>query len=219
MDPKVQIRIMIVDDHAMLRKGLAVFLLSYPDLELVGEAANGKEALDLCAEKRPDVVLMDLLMPIMDGIAATRHIRHSFPEIQVIALTSFGEELLIKNVLEAGAISYLFKKVSADDLANAIRAAKNGISTFAPEVTEILVKSVQRPHSISDELTSREREVLALVVKGLGNSEISEELVISPHTTKSHVSSILAKMDVTSRYEAIVKVLEHNITLGSFYVS
>ena len=219
MDPEAQIRIVIVDDHAMLRKGLAVFLMSYPDLKLVGEAANGKDALVVCADKQPDIVLMDLLMPIMDGIATTRHIRHEFPEIRVIALTSFGEEVLIRDVLQAGAISYLFKKVSADDLANAIRAAMNGISTFAPEVTDILIESVRHPRAIAEELTTREREVLALVVKGLGNGEISAQLVISPHTTKSHVSSILAKMGVTSRYEAIVKVMEHNIKLGSFYVS
>src|SRR6185369_11773804 len=111
-------------DHAMLRKGLAVFLNSYPDLELVGEAANGKEGLALCAEKHPDIVLMDLMMPIMNGIAATRFIRHDFPETQVIALTSFGEETLIKDVLAAGAIGYLFKKISAEDLAAAIRAAR-----------------------------------------------------------------------------------------------
>src|SRR5215207_10395031 len=112
MDSQVPIRVVIVDDHAMLRKGLAVFLMSYPDLQLVGDATNGKEGLALCADKQPDVVLMDLMMPIMDGITAARLIRHDFPHIKVIALTSFGEETLIKDVLEAGVISYLFKKVS-----------------------------------------------------------------------------------------------------------
>ena len=147
------IRVMIVDDHAMLRKGLYVFLMSYPDLKLVGEAANGKEALTLCATVQPDVVLMDLMMPMMDGITATRLIRTDFPEIQVIALTSFGEERLIKNVLEAGALSYLFKKVSADNLALAIRAAKNGLSTYAPEVTDILARSIRQPHLMFEDLT------------------------------------------------------------------
>jgi two-component system, NarL family, response regulator LiaR len=215
---KDRIRIVIIDDHAMLRKGLAVFLNSYPDLELVGEAANGKEGLTLCADKRPDVVLMDLMMPIMDGMAATRLIRHDFPEIQVIALTSFGEEALIKEALAAGAISYLFKKISADDLAAAIRAARQGISTYAPEVTEILVRSIREPHPIFESLTPREREVLSLMVKGMGNSEISTQLVISLSTTKAHVSAILAKLGVASRTEAIVMVLEHNLSLGTFYI-
>ena len=212
------IRVVIVDDHAMLRQGLAAFLMSYDDLKLVGEAANGKEGLALCADKQPDIVLMDLMMPIMDGITTTRLIRQDFPDIQVIALTSFGEEKLIKDVLEAGAISYLFKKISADDLAKAIRAAQNGISTFAPEVTDILVQSLQKPKSLFEILTPREREVLALMIKGMGNMEISNQLVISPSTTKSHVSSILAKLGVASRTEVIVMVLEHNLNLGNFYI-
>ena len=212
-----RIRVAIVDDHAMLRKGLAVFLASYDDLKLVGEAANGKEALALCADKQPDVVLMDLMMPIMDGITATRLIRHDFPDTQVIALTSFGEERLIKDVLEAGAISYLFKKISADDLARAIRAARDGISTYAPEVTDILVRSIRQPHSIFENLTPREREVLSLMVKGMGNDEIASTLVISLSTTKSHVSSILAKLGVASSTEAIVMVLEHNLNSGDLY--
>jgi two-component system, NarL family, response regulator LiaR len=213
-----QIRIVIVDDHAMLRKGLAVFLNSYSDLELVGEAANGKEGLALCADKHPDVVLMDLMMPIMDGITATHFIHHDFPEIKIIALTSFGEETLIKDALAAGAISYLFKKISAEDLAAAIRAAQRGASTYAPEVTEILIRSIREPHPIFENLTPREREVLSLMVKGMGNNEISNQLVISPSTTKAHVSSILAKLGVASRTEAIVLVLERNLNLGTFYI-
>src|SRR5579859_5610688 len=179
------IQVVIVDDHAMLRKGLTVFLLSYSDLKLVGEAANGEEALALVAEKHPNVVLMDLMMPIMDGITATRLIRRDYPETQVIALTSFAEASLIKGVLEAGAISYLFKKVSADDLAKAIRVARAGFSTFAPEVTEILVQSIQQPAEAFQSLTARERDVLALMAKGLGNNEIAAQLKISLSTTKS----------------------------------
>ena len=202
----------------MLRKGLAVFLMSYPDLELVGEAANGKEALKLCTDQQPDIVLMDLLMPIMDGITATRHIHDKFPDIQVIALTSFGEERLIRDVIAAGAISYLFKKVSADDLAQAIRAARDGISTYAPEVTEILIQSLQKPKSRFETLTPRETEVLELIVKGMGNNEIATLLVISPSTTKSHVSSILAKLGVTSRTEVIAMVMEDSFHLEDFYI-
>ncbi len=212
------IRVVIVDDHAMLRKGLAVFLLSYGDLRLVGEAANGEEALVVCAEKHPNIVLMDLMMPIMDGVTATRLIRRDYPDIQVIALTSFGEETLIKSVLEAGAISYLFKKVSADDLAKAIRAAQAGYSTFAPEVTEILARSVEQPTAAFQSLTVREREVLALMVKGMGNNEIAAQLMISRSTTKSHVSNILSKLDLGSRTEVIVKVLEHNLNTGTFII-
>lgn len=218
MNPLTPIRIGIVDDHAMLRKGLAVFLMSYDDLKLVGEAANGREALALCADKQPDIILMDLLMPIMDGITATRHIRTSFPEIKVIALTSFGEERLIKEVLVAGAISYLFKKISADDLAKAIRAAHNGISTYATEVTAILIQSLQKPKSYFENLTPREREVLALMVKGTGNNEIATLLTIELSTAKSHVSSILDKLGVTSRTAAIALVLEDSFNLGDYYI-
>lgn len=212
------IRIVIVDDHAMLRKGLGVFLMSYPDLELVGEASNGKEALTLCADKRPDIVLMDLMMPIMDGIVTTRLIHRDFPDIAVIVLTSFGEERLIKEVLEAGALSYLFKKISADDLATAIRSAKEGIATYAPEVTEILIQSLQSPKPLFDVLTPREREVLGLMVKGFGNNDIAENLNITISTTKSHVSSVLSKLGVSSRTEAIILVLAHNLNLGAFYI-
>ena len=218
MVTQAPIRIVIVDDHAMLRKGLGVFLMSYDDLQLVGEAANGKEALTVCAELLPDIVLMDLLMPIKDGISATRLIRQNFPNTQVIALTSFGEERLIKEVLVAGAISYLFKKVSANDLAKAIRDAHNKISTFAPEVTDILVKSIRKPEPTIDTLTPREVEVLGLLIKGMGNHEISDVLTISGATTKNHVSNILAKLGVSSRIEAVILMLEHNLTIGAFYV-
>ena len=218
MDSQTPIRIVIVDDHAMLRKGLAVFLNSYADLKLVGEAANGKEALALCADKQPDIVLMDLLMPIMDGITATRLICDTFPDVRVIALTSFGEERLIKDVLEAGAISYLFKKISADDLANAIRAARDGISTYASEVTEILIQSLQKPKSLFETLTPREHEVLALMVKGMGNNEIADTLMIELSTTKSHVGSILSKLGVGSRTEVIAMVIEASFHLGDHYI-
>jgi two-component system, NarL family, response regulator LiaR len=210
VDTQNLIEVAIVDDHAMLRKGLAAFLRSYSDLRLVGEAANGEEALVLCAEKHPHVVLMDLMMPIMDGVTATRLIRRDYPTVQVIALTSFGEETLIRAALEAGAISYLFKQISADDLAKAIRAAKAGFPTFAPEVTEILIRSIQFPGLSFQDLTAREKELLALMVKGMGNKEISAQLMISLSTTKSHVSNILSKLGLGTRTEAIVKILEHN---------
>ena len=216
MDPQMPIRIVIVDDHAMLRRGLAAFLMSYADLKLVGEAVNGKDAVALCTRERPDVVLMDLMMPMMDGIAATHLIRHNLPETQVIALTSFSEARLIKDALGAGAISYLFKNVSANDLANAIRAARDGISTYAPEVSDILALSIRQPRPMFQSLTPREREVLSLMVEGKGNSEIADTLTISLSTTKSHVSSVLAKLGASSRTEVIVMILEHNFNWGTF---
>jgi NarL family two-component system response regulator LiaR len=138
--------------------------------------------------------------------------------VQVIALTSFGEERLIKEVLTAGAISYLFKKISADDLAHAIRAAHQGISTYAPEVTDILVQSLQKPKSLFETLTPREREVMVLMVKGMGNNEISDTLMIELSTTKSHVGAILSKLGVTSRTEVIAMVMENSFNLGDFYI-
>jgi len=212
------IRVIVVDDHAMLRKGLAVFLLSYSDLQLVGEAANGEEALAVCAETHPDVVLMDLMMPIMNGVTATRLIRQDYPATQVIALTSFGEETLIRDALQAGAIGYLFKKIAADDLAKAIRAAKAGLSTYAPEVTKILIQSVQQPTAAFQSLTAREQEVLALIVKGMSNHEIATQLVISLSTAKTHVSKILSKLGLANRTEIIIKVMEHSLDSGTFYV-
>ncbi len=218
MDVQTPIRIVIVDDHAMLRKGLAVFLMSYPDLHLIGEASNGREALALCEEKRPDIVLMDLLMPIMDGITATRLIHQALPDVQIIALTSFGEERLIKEVIAAGAIGYLFKKVSADDLANAIRSAYNGVATYAEEVADILVQSFQKPKSRFEMLTPREHEVMLQMVKGMANHEIASQLQIELSTTKSHVASILSKLGVTSRSEVITMALEDNFNLGDYYI-
>jgi NarL family two-component system response regulator LiaR len=205
------IRVLIVDDHAMLRRGLVTFLLSFDDLELVGEAANGVEALRLCDEVQPDVVLMDLVMPEMDGSTATRAIRQHHPQVQVIALTSFREEELVQGALEAGAIGYLLKNASADELADAIRAAHAGRPTLAPEAAEALIHAATHPPALSQDLTPREREVLALMVEGLRNAEIAERLTVSPSTVKFHVSQILSKLGVSSRTEAVALALQHNL--------
>ena len=197
------IRVMIVDDHEMVRSGLAVFLETCDDIRMVGEAASGEEALRLCAEVNPDILIMDLVMPGMNGIEATRVIRERFPHIQIIALTSFKEEELVHSALQAGAIGYLLKNVSIDELAAAIRNAHAGKSTLAPEATQILIESVTRPASPGYDLTEREREVLALMVRGYSNRKIADELVISASTVKNHVSSILAKLAVSSRSEAV----------------
>ena len=206
-----RIRVMIVDDHAMVRQGLAAFLKAFDDLELVGEAANGEEVLPLAASVQPDVVLMDLVMDQMDGAAATRAIRQNYPHVQVIALTSFREELLVRKALQAGAISYLLKNVSADELAAAIRAAHMGRSTLAPEAAEALVRAAAQPPERGFDLTARERDVLELMVKGLSNVEIAESLVVSQSTIKTHVSSILAKLGVASRTEAVALAIQHHL--------
>jgi NarL family two-component system response regulator LiaR len=206
-----RIRVVIVDDHAMVRRGLAAFLKVFADLELAGEAACGEEAVRLCAELRPDVVLMDLLMGDMDGAAATRTIRQNCPQVQIIALTSFQEETLVHQALQAGAISYLLKNVSAEELASAIRAAHAGQSILAPEAREALLRAADRSPAPGHNLTGREREVLELMAKGLSNTEIARRLVVSQSTIKTHVSSILGKLGVTSRTEAVALAVQHHL--------
>jgi NarL family two-component system response regulator LiaR len=205
------IRVLIVDDHAVVRSGLAAFLLAFDDLELVGEAASGPEALRMVEDRRPDVVLMDLVMPEMDGASATRLIRQRYPEVQVVALTSFPEEDLVQTALQAGAISYLLKNVSADELAGAIRAAYRGRSTLAPEAAQALIHATTRPPEIGYDLTPREHEVLRLMVEGLSNPEIADRLVVSRSTVKFHVSSILSKLEVGSRTEAVALALQKDL--------
>ena len=204
-------RVMIVDDHAMVRSGLAAFLSVADDCVLVGEAESGAQALRLCAEVQPDVVLMDLIMPGMNGVATTRAVRERFPAVQVIALTSFPEDRLIQEVLEAGALSYLLKNVSADELARAIRAARQGQSTLAPEAAQALIARVTQPRTPGHDLSARERQVLALMVQGLNNPEIAERLVVGRSTVKFHVSSILGKLGVQSRTEAVALAVQQRI--------
>ena len=205
------IRVMLVDDHAMVRRGLATFLKVFDDLQLAGEAESGAAAIKLCGEVLPDVVLMDMVMPGMDGAAATRAIRQQFPQVQVIALTSFKEGELIKKALEAGAIAYLLKDVSADDLVRAIRAAYAGRTTLSPEAAQALVETTNQPPAPGLDLTEREREVLTLMIEGLNNTQIAGRLTVSPSTIKSHVSNILSKLGVASRTEAVTLALRNRI--------
>jgi NarL family two-component system response regulator LiaR len=205
------IRVMLVDDHTMVRRGLATFLKVFDDLELAGEAENGQTAIQLCAKLQPDVVLMDMVMPDMNGATATRTIRQQFPNVQVIALTSFKEEELVKSALEAGAIGYLLKDVSADELVRAIRSAHAGRATLSPEAAQALVHAASQPPAPGYDLTERERAVLALMIEGLNNIQIAGKLTVSPSTIKSHVSNILSKLGVTSRTEAVTLALRNRI--------
>jgi NarL family two-component system response regulator LiaR len=209
--PHSRIRVMLVDDHTMVRRGLATFLKVYDDLELAGEASSGEEAVQLCEQLHPDVVLMDMVMPDMDGAAATRMIRKKSPSIQVIALTSFKEGILIQSALQAGAIGYLLKDVSADELVQAIRAAHAGRSTLSPEAAQELVLAASQPPVPGLDLTDREREVLALMVEGMNNTQIAAKLTVSPSTVKSHVSNILSKLGVAGRTEAVTLALRNHL--------
>ena len=211
MSEREIIRVLLVDDHAVVRSGLGAFLMAFEDLELVGEARDGEEAVRMCEDLKPDVVLMDLVMPGMNGAEATSIIREQYPDTQVIALTSYKEEELVQGVLKAGAIGYLLKNVTGDELAEAIRAAKAGQPTLAPEATQALIHATTKPPDLGFDLTQREREVLSLMIEGLNNPDIAERLVVSRSTVKFHVSSILSKLGASSRTEAVALALQHNL--------
>jgi NarL family two-component system response regulator LiaR len=203
-------RVMLVDDHAVVRSGLSAFLSVNPDLELVGEAENGEQAVVRAGILKPDVILMDLMMPVMDGVAATRAIKKQNPGIQIIALTSFQEDELVQNALKAGAVGYLMKNVTARELAAAIRAAKEGKITLSPEAAQALVRATQQAQE-TETLTEREREVLRLMVDGLNNAEIAERLVVSLSTVKYHISNILMKLGVDNRVAAVTTAIQKRL--------
>jgi NarL family two-component system response regulator LiaR len=205
------IRVVIVDDHAVVRSGLSAFLMSFDDLELAGEAGSGEDGLRIARQLEPDVILMDMVMPEMDGAEATLAIREELPEVQVIALTSFKDEDLVRRAMEAGAIGYLLKDTTADELADAIRAAIHGEPTLAREAAEVLIRAATRKPQVGHDLTPREREVLALMTEGFSNPDIAERLVVSRSTVKFHVSSILSKLGVSSRTEAVALTLQNKI--------
>jgi len=211
MSEPTAIRVMVVDDHDIVRNGLVNMLAAFDDFVLVGEAANGDAAIRLCQSHEVDVILMDLMMPVMDGITAMERIHADHPEIQIIALTTFKEDHLVQGALQAGAISYLLKNVSIDELSAAIRKAYEGKSVLAPEATQVLISAATRPPAPGHDLTEREREVLRLLVEGLSNQEISDRLVISQSTVKNHVSSVLSKLDAANRAEAVALALKNQL--------
>jgi DNA-binding NarL/FixJ family response regulator len=220
-----RIRIVIVDDHAMVRRGMRDFLALHDDLEVVGEASDGESAIQLVAETRPDIVIMDLLLPVVDGIEATRRIKAAQPEVEVVALTSFIEEDRVVGAIEAGAAGFLLKDAEADDLAAAIRAAASGEVHLDPAVAGIVARRLRRPVAGSewprspadspgerlDRLTSRERDVLGAVAQGLSNRAIADALGITERTARTHVSNILAKLGLTSRTQAALLAAEHGL--------
>lgn len=206
-----KIRVMIVDDHDMVRDGLGLMLDTHDEFERAGEAKNGEAAMMICEREQPDVILMDLVMPEQDGIATTTAILKQYPEIRIIALTSFDTKGMVEAALKAGAISYLKKNVTMDELAEAIQAAYQGKPMLSPEATKELITATVQPPKPGHDLTSREQDVLLLLVEGLNNREIAEKLVISRSTVKHHVSSILAKLDASNRAEAVAIAMEHEL--------
>ncbi len=203
-----RIRVLIVDDHPMVRGGLKDFILAYDWMEAVGEAPNGLKAVEFCAAHDVDVVLMDMVMPLMDGSEATRRILAQGKPVKVIVLTSFHERDLVQQALKAGATSYLLKNVNADELAEAIWAAHGGFSTLAPEATKALIDTERQNPGLGADLTEKEREVLAMLVKGLSNQEIAARLTISMATVKYHLTNIFSKLGVKNRVEAATVAID-----------
>ena len=205
------IRVLLVDDHAVVRSGLAAVIMAADDFELVGEAGNGEEGVRKCEQLKPDIVLMDLMMPVMDGVTATGLIRERCPQTRVIVLTSFKEKDQVEGALKAGAISYLLKTVTAEELVAALKGAVSGQSRLSPEAAQVLIQTIKEPKPETYDLTDREKEILTLMVEGLPNNEIANRLVVSASTVKFHVSNILSKLEVTSRTEAVALALKHKL--------
>ena len=206
-----RIRIVTVDDHEIMRGGIKFTLLAFDDLQLVGEARNGEDALRVCDEALPDVVLMDMKMPKMDGIATTRAIKDAHPDVQVVMLTSFHDKQLVQQAIQAGAVGYVLKDASKDELADAIRAARVGRTTLSSEVADDLVQANAPATVLEQDLTQREREVVVLLAKGLSNKQIAEQLHRSPFTIRTHVSQVMAKLGAANRAEAAALAVQRGL--------
>ena len=208
-----RIRVMVVDDHEVVRKGMRAFLDLLPDIEIVGEAGDGSEALAMARRLSPDVVLMDLLMPVMDGLTAIGRIKGELPAVEIIAMTSFLEEEKVTAALEAGASGYLLKDASADRVAEAIRSARAGDVPLDPAVARLLTQRMRtrKAEPAVEPLTEREKEVIGLLARGLSNKEIATELFITERTARTYVSNILGKLGLASRTQAALYAVEHKL--------
>jgi len=205
------IKVLIVDDHPLVRHGIKTLLDVYDDIEVIGEAENGQEALEMCKKNKPDVVLMDLIMPGVNGIEATKEIMKNWSYIKVVTLTSFVDKKLIEDSLKAGAIGYVLKNISGDKLVATIRDADKGKSTLSSEASDFLISNIKKPPVADYQLTSQEKNILACLVDGLSNKKIAQKLVLSLSTVKFHVSNILNKLGVSSRTEAVSLAIKNKL--------
>ncbi|ASN12989.1 response regulator transcription factor [Latilactobacillus sakei] len=207
------IKVLIVDDHEMVRLGISTYLGVQDDLEVVDQAVNGQEGVEKALALRPDAILMDLVMPEMDGIEATKTILKAWPQAKIIILTSFIDDEKVYPAIEAGAASYILKTSTAEEIANTIRKTTAGQSVLEPEVTNKMMNRMthQAETKLYEDLTNREREVLGLVAKGRSNQEIADELFITLKTVKTHVSNILAKLQVDDRTQAAIYAIKHQL--------
>jgi two-component system, NarL family, response regulator LiaR len=207
------IKVVFVDDHEMVRIGVCSYLAAQPDIEVIGEADNGKTGVELVLSLRPDIILMDLVMKEMDGIEATKNIIESWPEAKIIIVTSFLDDEKVYPALEAGATSYMLKTSKASEIANAVRATYHGQSVLEPEVTGKMMIKMRQKHTLEphEELTSREMEILLLMTEGKTNQEIADELFIALKTVKTHVSNILSKLSVQDRTQAVIYAFKHSL--------
>lgn len=207
------IRVLLADDHEMVRIGVSAYLQAQPDMEVVGEAVNGQEAVQMALQLKPDIILMDMVMPMMNGAEATKEIVSKWPEAKVMIVTSFLEDDKVYPALEAGAVSYLLKTSKAKQIADAIRETLSGQPVLEPEVTNKMMRRMRQGNDkpLHDELTDRENEVLLLMAKGKTNQEIADDLFIALKTVKTHVSNILSKLDVQDRTQAVIYAFQHHL--------
>lgn len=211
MTQQAPIRVMLVDDHPLVREGLRAVLDAYDDIVIVGEASDGDFAVHACQRECPDVVLLDIQMPHVDGITTAHRLRNACPTTQIVALTSFSDEKSVQGMFEAGAIGYILKDVSGDELVQAVRGAHAGQSKLSSRAAQALIQLTAQPPQVGHDLTAREREVLSLMAHGMSNQQIAAQLVISRSTVKNHVSSIMSKLHSASRTQAVAIALEHAI--------